>query len=316
MIGDAKMYPWFAYNDYLCFRIDLPGSGDSEGVLTDEYSEEELLACVQVINQVAAHPSCDGNVGMMGKSWSALNALMMAARKDRPPALKAVIVCDGSDDRYNDDVHYMGGAMMFDNYSWPSSMWGWIAQPPDPAVVGDAWRDMWKARIDRRRFLVQAMGEPSGAWRVLDRDGGARSLRRCRRAGVHHVGLAGRLQESGRACDHRALRARQAGRRADRRLGPQISVQRLSGPARRLAELHRHPLVGPLAQGQDAAARDRMAAARGLARRVEGAEQIGVRRRDRQMGGRGRHVAIARQGEHLSSQAATSGSARSRSTPR
>ena len=152
MIGDAKMYPWFAYNDYLCFRIDLPGSGNSEGVLTDEYSEEELLACVQVINQVAAHPSCDGNVGMMGKSWSALNALMMAARKDRPPALKAVIVCDGSDDRYNDDVHYMGGAMMFDNYSWPSSMWGWIAQPPDPAVVGDAWRAMWKARIEGADF--------------------------------------------------------------------------------------------------------------------------------------------------------------------
>ena len=152
MIGDAKMYPWFAYNDYLCFRVDLPGSGDSEGVLTDEYSEEELLACVQVINQVAGHPACDGNVGMMGKSWSAINSLMVAARKDRPPALKAVIVCDGSDDRYNDDVHYMGGAMMFDNISWPSSMWGWIAQPPDPAVVGDAWKEMWKERIDNADF--------------------------------------------------------------------------------------------------------------------------------------------------------------------
>ncbi|HMK40442.1 MAG TPA: CocE/NonD family hydrolase [Methyloceanibacter sp.] len=152
MIGDAKMYPWFAYNDYLCFRVDLPGSGDSEGVLTDEYSEEELLACVQVINQVAGHPACDGNVGMMGKSWSAINSLMVAARKDRPPALKAVIVCDGSDDRYNDDVHYMGGAMMFDNISWPSSMWGWLAQPPDPAVVGEAWKEMWKERIDNADF--------------------------------------------------------------------------------------------------------------------------------------------------------------------
>jgi predicted acyl esterase len=139
IILDAKMYPWFAYNDYLCFRVDLQGSGDSEGVLTDEYTDEELAFCVQVISQIAAHPACDGNVGMMGKSWSAINSLMVAARHDRPEALKAIIVCDGSDDRYNDDVHYMGGAMMFDNVSWPSSMWGWMAAPPDPAVVGDRW---------------------------------------------------------------------------------------------------------------------------------------------------------------------------------
>ena len=32
MISDSKMYPWFAFNDYLCFRIDIQGSGDSEGV--------------------------------------------------------------------------------------------------------------------------------------------------------------------------------------------------------------------------------------------------------------------------------------------
>ncbi|MGB3037505.1 MAG: CocE/NonD family hydrolase, partial [Methyloceanibacter sp.] len=114
MIADSKMYPWFAFNDYLCFRIDLQGSGDSEGVLTDEYTDEELTYCSQVIAEIAALPSCDGNVGMMGKSWSAINSLMVAARPDRPRALKAVLVCCGSDDRYNDDVHYMGGAMMFD----------------------------------------------------------------------------------------------------------------------------------------------------------------------------------------------------------
>jgi predicted acyl esterase len=89
MIADSKMYPWFAYNDYLCFRIDLQGSGDSEGVLTDEYTDEELVYCTQVIAAIAAHPSCDGNVGMMGKPWSAINALMVSARPDRPEALKA-----------------------------------------------------------------------------------------------------------------------------------------------------------------------------------------------------------------------------------
>ena len=158
MLADAKMYPWFAFNDYLCFRVDLQGSGDSEGVLTDEYTDEELAYCGQVIEQIAARADCSGAVGMMGKSWSAINSLMMAARPDRPAALKAVIVCAGSDDRWNDDVHYMGGGMMFDNVSWPSSMFGWLAAAPDPAVVGDAWKEMWRTRIDNADFWFKPWG--------------------------------------------------------------------------------------------------------------------------------------------------------------
>ena len=155
MYSDAKMYPWYAAHDYLCFRVDLQGTGDSEGVLTDEYTDEELAYCIQVINQIAAHPACNGKVGMMGKSWGAINSLMVAARKDRPEALKAVLVCCGTDDRYNDDVHYMNGAMMFDNFSWPSSMWGWMSQPPDPAVVGERWQAMWRERVENADFWFQ-----------------------------------------------------------------------------------------------------------------------------------------------------------------
>jgi predicted acyl esterase len=151
--SDSKMHPWFAYNEYLSFRIDIQGTGDSEGILTDEYSDEELVYCTQVIEQIAAYPYCDGNVGMMGKSWSAINSLMVSARDDCPDALKAIIVCAGSDDRYNDDVHYMGGAMMFDNVSWPSSMWGWLSLPPDPVVVGDSWKERWRERIQNANFF-------------------------------------------------------------------------------------------------------------------------------------------------------------------
>ena len=199
MLADAKMYPWFAFNDYLCFRVDLQGSGDSEGVLTDEYTDEELAYCGQVIEQIAARADCSGSVGMMGKSWSAINSLMMAARPDRPAALKAVIVCAGSDDRWNDDVHYMGGGMMFDNVSWPSSMFGWLAAAPDPAVVGDAWKEMWRTRIDNADFWFKPWASNQPRDDVLERDSRARSLRRRRRAGVHPVGLAGRLQEPGAA---------------------------------------------------------------------------------------------------------------------
>ena len=155
---DSRMFPWFASEEYLCVRVDLQGSGDSEGVLTDEYTPEELEYCIQIVNQVAAHPLCDGNVGMMGESWSAVNSLMVAAHDQCPAALKAVIVNCGSDDRYNDDVHYMGGAMMQDNGGWASSMWGWLSQPPDPLVVGDRWQDMWKERIDNADFWFDPWG--------------------------------------------------------------------------------------------------------------------------------------------------------------
>ena len=159
MHGDSKMYPWFAANGYLCFRIDLQGTGDSEGAITDEYTEEELSYCVQVIEQIARLPFCDGNVGMMGKSWSAINSLMVAARRDCPAALKAILFCAGSDDRFEDDVHYMGGAMMLDNTEWPSNMWGWLTLPPDPIVVGDRWREQWRARIRAMDFWFKQWAE-------------------------------------------------------------------------------------------------------------------------------------------------------------
>jgi putative CocE/NonD family hydrolase len=158
MYIDSRMHPWFAHEGYVCFRVDLQGSGCSTGSLTDEYTAEELSYCIQVVNQVAALPFCDGNVGMIGESWSAINSLMVAAHDDCPAALKAIVVNCGSDDRYNDDVHYMGGAMMMDNIGWASSMWGWLPAAPDPAAVGESWRDMWRDRIRNHTFWFEQWG--------------------------------------------------------------------------------------------------------------------------------------------------------------
>lgn len=152
LYGDSTWYPYFAASGYLAFRVDLQGSGDSEGVMTDEYTDDEVACCIQVIEQVAGLPLCDGNVGMLGTSWSAINSLMVAAHAQCPAALKAVLVMCGSDDRYNDDVHYKGGAMMQDNAGWAASMWGWLTLPPDPLVVGERWQAMWRERIQNATF--------------------------------------------------------------------------------------------------------------------------------------------------------------------
>lgn len=143
---DEIMHHYFAAHGYACIRVDLRGSGDSEGVLTDEYLPQELEDGEAVIAWLTAQSWCSGQVGMIGKSWGGFNGLQIAARQPEP--LKAVISVCSTDDRYADDVHYMGGCMLGDNLSWASTMFAFNSSPPDPKLVGDNWRDMWMERIE------------------------------------------------------------------------------------------------------------------------------------------------------------------------
>ena len=101
---DALMHPYFAGHGYAAVRVDIRGSGESDGLLSDEYAQQEQDDALEVIAWLAAQPWCSGAVGMMGISWGGFNALQVAAR--RPPALKAIITVCSTDDRYRDDVHF------------------------------------------------------------------------------------------------------------------------------------------------------------------------------------------------------------------
>ncbi|MEQ6890102.1 CocE/NonD family hydrolase [Halomonas sp. CS7] len=142
---DAQHHHYFAGHGYASIRVDIRGSGDSGGVLTDEYLEQELVDGEAILRWLAAQPWCDGRVGMIGISWGGFNGLQLAAR--RPPELGAVVSVCSTDDRYADDVHYMGGCLLGDNLSWASTMFAYNSLPPDPSVVGDEWRVMWHRRL-------------------------------------------------------------------------------------------------------------------------------------------------------------------------
>jgi Predicted acyl esterases len=86
---------------------------------------------------------------MTGISWGGFNALQVAALK--PPALKAIITLCSTDDRYADDIHYMGGCLINENPSWSADRFTWGALPPDPQLVGDKWREIWLARLEVQR---------------------------------------------------------------------------------------------------------------------------------------------------------------------
>ena len=143
---DESNFSWFAGHGYACIRVDMRGSGDSEGVLTDEYLEKEQDDAIDVLEWLGNQSWCNGSVGMIGISWGGFNGLQVAAR--RPPQLKAVVTVCSTDDRYADDVHYMGGCLLADNLSWASTMFAYNSCPPDPEIVGERWRDMWIKRLE------------------------------------------------------------------------------------------------------------------------------------------------------------------------
>jgi len=148
---DEPMHHYFAGHGYAAVRVDLRGSGDSDGLLLDEYLKQEHDDALEVIHWIAQQPWCSGVVGMMGKSWGGFNSLQVAAR--RPSELKAIITVCSTDDRYLDDVHYMGGCLLNENLTWGSVLMAYNAFPPDPELVGERWRTMWRNRLEHAVFF-------------------------------------------------------------------------------------------------------------------------------------------------------------------
>ncbi|MDE0416148.1 MAG: CocE/NonD family hydrolase [bacterium] len=146
IIQDAVTHPWWAGHGYASIRLDLAGSGDSDGVLLDEYLACEQDDLCEALAWIAGQPWCSGATGMVGISWGGFAALQIAAR--RPPSLKAIITCCSTDDRYRDDVHYMGGCLLNDSISWGSGIFSCLSRWPDPLIVGEAWREMWRERLE------------------------------------------------------------------------------------------------------------------------------------------------------------------------
>ncbi|MET7357598.1 CocE/NonD family hydrolase [Streptomyces sp. NPDC005562] len=144
---DFQRHPWYAGHGYASVRVDVRGHGNSEGLPTDEYSAQELADGVEVVNWLAAQEWSSGKVGMFGISWGGFNSLQLAALAPEP--LKAVVTVCSADDRYDNDVHYMGGSVLaVDMHAWAATMLAFVSRPPDPYFVGDAWRAMWLTRLE------------------------------------------------------------------------------------------------------------------------------------------------------------------------
>jgi len=166
--GDATWYQRFAIEgDLAAVRVDLRGTGSSEGIAVDEYPPQEQADLIDVIAWLARQRWCSGRVGMFGKSYSGFNAIQVAI--ERPPALAAIVAIYATDDRYTDDVHYGGGARRgLDLLDYPTYMVAMNALPPVPALAGPDWRDRWAERVlETPPWLLRWLAEPTDGpyWR-------------------------------------------------------------------------------------------------------------------------------------------------------
>ena len=149
---DERNHPYFAAHGYACIRVDMRGSGDSEGHMPDMYAQAELDDARQVIEWLAAQPWCNGRVGMFGTSWGGTAALQ--ASVDAPAPLKATIAVCATHDRFEDDIHYMGGCVLSDTFEWGATLPSILASPPSPNV-GSSWKAVWKDRIENLTFPLE-----------------------------------------------------------------------------------------------------------------------------------------------------------------
>ncbi len=139
--------PFLAKAGIALIRVDIRGTGDSDGAMADEYSDQEQADALAVIDWISRQPWCNGKVGMRGISYGAFVALQAAAKA--PPALMAIVSTCGTEQRYLDDIHYKGGCLINDQFVWAMEWQVIMRAPPDPQIVGtQRWHALWRQRLD------------------------------------------------------------------------------------------------------------------------------------------------------------------------
>ena len=147
-----SLYSYFLENDYIVVRVDMRGTGNSEGVtIPYEYSDIELDDGEEIIDWLSKQEWSTGNVGMFGISWGGFNSIQMAMRN--PPALKAFVSLMATEYLYQEDVHYMDGIMHTDSWMMSNDLYNTLPGAPE-FKMDEAWV---KNRFDVKPSVYQYM---------------------------------------------------------------------------------------------------------------------------------------------------------------
>jgi len=144
-LRDYPLHSFWARHGFASVKVDVRGTGSSEGVVPErEYSEQELDDAVEIIRQLAAKPWSNGNVGMWGISWGGFNAIQVALRQ--PPALKAILAADAADNVYRDGLEFLDGAFHVDSYHLQIHHENGLPRAPDYPLDEAYFRDRFEQK--------------------------------------------------------------------------------------------------------------------------------------------------------------------------
>ena len=143
------LYSYFVRRGYAVARVDIRGTGNSEGRLVEyEYTDQEQVDGEAVIDWLSKQPFSTGKVGMFGISWGGFNSIQMAMRN--PPALGAIVAVDATDDLYQDDVHFIDGILHVDSWEMSQDLDNARPGAPDYAIDEAYFRN----RFDTKPWMM------------------------------------------------------------------------------------------------------------------------------------------------------------------
>lgn len=153
--SDHQLMSYLAQRGYIGCRLDVRGTGSSPGIALDEYTTIETQDGYDTVEWLAAQPWCNGRVGMWGISYGGFTSIQVAMLQ--PPSLKAIVPMYATDDRYTDDVHYIGGCLTASELSqYALSQVGMNALPPKAKYLQGDWAEQWKTRLEQTPpWLIQ-----------------------------------------------------------------------------------------------------------------------------------------------------------------
>jgi putative CocE/NonD family hydrolase len=144
-----ELYSYFVERGYVVARVDIRGSGNSEGRLIPfEYSDQEHQDGLAVIDWLSGQPWSNGKVGMFGISWGGFNSIQLA--RLNPPALKAIIAVDATEDLYQEDVHFIDGILHLDSWEMSQDLDNARPGAPDYLIDEAYFRD----RFDTQPWMM------------------------------------------------------------------------------------------------------------------------------------------------------------------